>query len=169
MAAESSLKPSDPGCLMSDMANGSSTANTALKLTSPNARARVSGWALSWWSILDWKSKRDGRLLNVILHNEMLSLENKNTHKNLESIQQWRGVCQASKFKLGRVIFGYISIGACAEEHLLDATEERISQVLHRVHHDTAVYCITWGKTNVKSKSYLFLKLYCHFCPKKKP
>ena len=49
MAVESSLKPSDPGCLTRDMADGSSTASAALKLTSPNTRAWVSGWALSWW------------------------------------------------------------------------------------------------------------------------
>lgn len=49
MAVESSLNPSDPDCLTRDTAVGSSTASTALKLTSPNTRASVSGWALSCW------------------------------------------------------------------------------------------------------------------------
>lgn len=58
MAAESSLKPSEPGCLTSDMADGSSTASTALKLMSPNARSWVSGWALSWWEVWGKTMKR---------------------------------------------------------------------------------------------------------------
>lgn len=53
MAAESNLKPSDPGCLTRDKADGSSTASMALKLTSPNTCAWVSGWALSWSGVLD--------------------------------------------------------------------------------------------------------------------
>lgn len=47
-AEESILKPSDPGCLTRGKAPGSSTARKALKATLPNARAWVSGWALSW-------------------------------------------------------------------------------------------------------------------------
>lgn len=43
IAVESNLKPSDPGCLTRDMAEGSSIASTALKLTSPKAWAWVSG------------------------------------------------------------------------------------------------------------------------------
>lgn len=43
MAVESNLNPSDPGCLMRGKADGSSTASAALKLTSPNVRAWVSG------------------------------------------------------------------------------------------------------------------------------
>lgn len=46
-AVESILKPSEPGCLTSAKAPGSSTARKALKGTSPNTRACVSGWALS--------------------------------------------------------------------------------------------------------------------------
>ena len=45
--AESTLKPSEPGCLTRGRARGSSTARSALKLTLPNALACVSGWALS--------------------------------------------------------------------------------------------------------------------------
>lgn len=47
-AVESSLKPSEPGCRTRDMADGSSSASKALKATSPNTLAWVSGWALSW-------------------------------------------------------------------------------------------------------------------------
>lgn len=46
-AVESNLKPSDPGCRTRDMADGSSSASRALKATSPNTLAWVSGWALS--------------------------------------------------------------------------------------------------------------------------
>lgn len=68
------------------------------------------------------------------------------THNNLESIQQRRGVGQAAKFKLGGVILWYIAISTSAEEHLFNATIERVSQVLHRIHHHTAINCITWNK-----------------------
>lgn len=66
------------------------------------------------------------------------------THKNLESVQQWGGVGQAAKFKLGRVVLWYISISASAEENLLNAAEEGVSQILNRVHHDTTVDGVTW-------------------------
>lgn len=58
MAVESNLKPSDPGCRTRDMADGSSTASMALKATSPNTRAWVSGWALSWCGVLDWRENK---------------------------------------------------------------------------------------------------------------
>ncbi len=152
MAVESNLKPSDPGCLTRDRADGSSTASTALKLTSPNTRAWVSGWALSWCVRLREKKKERKKefsckiLSYTSLHTEITTLKPEYTHKNLESIEQWRGVSQAAKFKLGRVVLWYISISASAEEHLLYATEERVSQVLHRVHHHTAIDRITWKK-----------------------
>lgn len=44
---EESVKPSDPGCLIKGRAPGESWARVALKATSPNAVACVSGWALS--------------------------------------------------------------------------------------------------------------------------
>ena len=47
MGVESSLNPSDPGCLTRDRADGSSTASRALNPTSPNTCAWVSGWDLS--------------------------------------------------------------------------------------------------------------------------
>lgn len=44
---EDSVKPSVPGCLIKDRAPGVSCASVALKETSPNDVAWVSGWALS--------------------------------------------------------------------------------------------------------------------------
>lgn len=149
MAVESSLKPSEPGCLTRDMADGSSPASTALKFTSPNPSAWVSGWALSWWRALDQREKKLSRLFYIDSHcyaNFAKLNWTQYTHKKLESIKQWWRVSQAAKFKLGWIILWYISISTSAEEHLLYTTEERVSQVLHRVHHHTTIDCITWNK-----------------------
>lgn len=45
---ESTLNPSEPGCLTKEIASGSSIASFALKSTSPKLVACVSGWALSY-------------------------------------------------------------------------------------------------------------------------
>lgn len=89
------------------------------------------------------------------------------TYKNLESVQQWGGVGQAAKFKLGRVVLWYVSISASAEEDLLNAAEERVSQILDRVHHDAAVDGVTWRwiKTDRWGTSlcHSFDRLYCSY------
>lgn len=58
---EESVKPSDPGCLTKDRAPVVSWASVALKSTSPNAVAWVSGWALSC------RTTHIDELLNLIL------------------------------------------------------------------------------------------------------
>lgn len=81
--------------------------------------------------------------------------EKKRTHKNLKSVEQRGGVCQAAKLKLGRVVLWNVSIAACAEEHLLYAAEKRVSQVLNGIHHHTAVDCVAWMEEKARNEADL--------------
>lgn len=93
MAVESNLKPSDPGCLTRDKADGSSTANMALKLTSPNTCAWVSGWALSWRGVLDRGEKT---VFFMCVHWICISLQTKiMTTSQTNSQESW--ICRAMR------------------------------------------------------------------------
>lgn len=71
------------------------------------------------------------------------SSQNQNTYHNLKPVQKGWRISKAPIFSVGWIIFGYISISSCAQENLLDATVEGITQILHWIHHHPAIYDIT--------------------------
>lgn len=65
------------------------------------------------------------------------------TYNDLKSVEQGRSISQAAKLKVARTIFWDVTIGSSAEEHFLYITHEGVAQVLHRVHHHSAINDIT--------------------------
>lgn len=71
------------------------------------------------------------------------SSQNLNTYHNLKPVQKGWRISKAPIFSVGWIIFGYISISSCAQENLLNATVEGITQILHWIHHHPTIYDIT--------------------------
>lgn len=63
------------------------------------------------------------------------------SYQDLESVQKRGGICQAAILPVGGVVLWNVTICPSAEEDFLNATGEGVAQVLHRVHHHTAVDC----------------------------
>lgn len=63
------------------------------------------------------------------------------SYQDLESVQKRGGVCQAAILLVGGVVLWNVTIRPGAQEDFLNATGEGVAQVLHRVHHHTAVDC----------------------------
>lgn len=63
------------------------------------------------------------------------------SYQDLESVQKRGGICQAAILLVGGVVLWNVTICPSTEEDLLNATGEGVAQVLHRVHHHTAIDC----------------------------
>ncbi len=61
------------------------------------------------------------------------------TYNDLKSVQKRRWISQAAVLKVVRVEFWNVSIRPCAQEDLFNVTDERVSKILNRIHHYTAV------------------------------
>ena len=61
------------------------------------------------------------------------------TYDDLESVENGRSVGQTAKLKVAGAVFGDVSIRSGAEENFLYVTNEGVAQVLHRIHHHSAV------------------------------
>lgn len=70
-------------------------------------------------------------------------------YQNLESVKQRGRICQAAILLVGGVIFGDVSICSGAEEHLLDAAGEGVTQVLDRVYHYTSINRGAWSNEQI--------------------
>lgn len=68
------------------------------------------------------------------------------SYQDLESVKQRWSICQASILLIGGVVFGNVAVCSCAEEDLLNAAGEGVTQVLDWVHHHTAVDHGAWSK-----------------------
>lgn len=116
-------------------------ARKALKATLPNDLACVSGWALSW------KKNENKRTcaLDQIHQND----ENKIVAYNyFKSVEQGWSIGQAAEFKVAGVVFWNVSIRSSAQKHFLYVTNKWVSQVLHWIHHHSAINCIPCRKWN---------------------
>lgn len=88
-----------------------------MKATLPNARAWVSGWALSWRDKIP-EQRIEGKVRDRT-KSFFLNLFSPQTYNNLESVEQRWSVGQTAKLKVAGVIFGDVSICAGAEKHFL--------------------------------------------------
>lgn len=60
-------------------------------------------------------------------------------YQDLESIEQGWSISQASILFIGRIVLWHVAVCASTKEHFLYAAGERVTQVLHWVHHHTTI------------------------------
>lgn len=63
------------------------------------------------------------------------------SYQDLESVKKRGSIGQAAILLVSRAVLGNVAICTSAEEDLLNATGERVTQVLDWVHHHTAKNC----------------------------
>lgn len=68
-----------------------------------------------------------------------MKLKRKITYQDLEPVKQGWSISQASILFICRVVLWHITIRTGTQEHFLYAAGERITQVLHWVHHHTPI------------------------------
>lgn len=61
------------------------------------------------------------------------------SYQDLESVKKRGSICQAAILLVSRAVLGNVAICTSAEEDLLNATGEGVTQVLDWVHHHTAI------------------------------
>lgn len=115
--------------------------------------ACVSGWALSW---------RSGtQQLRRCPLTYLVNIQNSHaTYQNLEPVQQRGRICQAAVLLVGGVVLRDVTICPSAQKDLFNAAREGVTQILHRVHHDTTIDGGAWEKEEIELSSQRWVARY---------
>lgn len=79
------------------------------------------------------------------------------TYNDFESVQQRGSVSQAAKLKAAGVVFWNVSISSCTQEDFLYVAKKGVTQVLHWIHHHSAINSISW-----QTRHWVLIKTWNH-------